>query len=148
MRTLRFRMRDDLARWWRQLERKWRRACCRLGLGDTFLEFLCLATVDAWRANIEEAQQVKYADVYARAGYRCSSPTCGRSDVTPHHLLLRSRGGGEERANLSALCVCCHLTLIHDLGSVRAEPPSDKTRWLLGRVPQMEVVGRVMKRIA
>lgn len=147
MRTLRFRMRDDLARWWRQLDKCWRRACCRLDLGDTFLSFLCLATVDAWRENVNEAARVKYAHIYARDGYRCSSPICNRSDVTPHHLVLRSRGGGEEDSNLASLCVRCHLDFVHGV-DIQAEGPADRIRWLLGRVPQLEVVGRVMKRVA
>jgi len=33
--------------------------------------------------------------------------------VTPHHVKFRSRGGGEERANLISLCERCHLDLVH-----------------------------------
>ncbi len=67
---------------------------------------------------------------------------CNRRDVTLHHLTFRSRGGGEEGANLISVCSKCHLDLIHG-GFIRAEGPADGIRWLLGRVPKMEVHGRV-----
>ena len=142
MRTLRLTMAHDLARWWRQLKRGWRVASCGADLGSTFLEFLCGATVSAWLPTVREAQKVKYAHIHARDGYRCANPVCNRRDVTLHHLTFRSRGGGEEDANLISVCSKCHLDLIHG-GFIRAQGPADGIRWLLGRVPQMEVHGRV-----
>jgi hypothetical protein len=34
-----------------------------------------------------------------------------------HHLKPRSRGGGQEAANLVTLCACCH-QLLHERGSL------------------------------
>jgi len=33
--------------------------------------------------------------------------------VTPHHIVFRSAGGGEDRSNLLSLCSICHLELVH-----------------------------------
>lgn len=65
----------------------------------------------AWRG----ARPVKdeYRDVYLRERWRCASPVCESRNVTPHHVTFRSRGGGEERGNLVAVCEICHLKLIH-----------------------------------
>jgi len=107
-----------------------------------------MAMATSWRHIVEAARDVKWADIYARDGYRCVSPVCTRSDVTLHHLRFRGRGGGHEASNTASLCSCCHLELVHDLAAIRAEPPAEGIRWLLGKVPQLEVVGRVLQQAA
>ncbi|TNF28333.1 MAG: HNH endonuclease [Deltaproteobacteria bacterium] len=85
--------------------------------------------------------RVAYQDVYERERFRCASPVCEHRDLTPHHLVFRSRGGGEGRENLVGLCVRCHLELLHQ-GRLRAEPPAQHVRWTLGRSDLLVVEGR------
>src|ERR1044072_5560179 len=61
------------------------------------------------KACLTEGGEVpEYFGVYRRDAFRCSSPVCTRRDVTPHHLVFRSRGGGDEDENVASLCVWCH----------------------------------------
>src|SRR6266404_9231579 len=47
--------------------------------------------------------------VLTEAGYRCAVPTCrGILALDMHHLWEVSAGGGDEAANLIALCPTCH----------------------------------------
>jgi len=47
--------------------------------------------------------------VLRRAGHRCESPGCGRTRfLEVHHRKPRSRGGGNDLANLQVLCSACH----------------------------------------
>ena len=47
--------------------------------------------------------------VLTEAGYRCAVPTCrGILALDMHHLHEVSAGGGDESANLIALCPTCH----------------------------------------
>jgi hypothetical protein len=47
--------------------------------------------------------------VLTEAGYRCAVPTCrGILALDMHHLHEVSAGGGDEPANLIALCPTCH----------------------------------------
>ena len=137
-------MPNDLARWWRQLHRAWTLASCNHDLGETFLQFLSNCTAHAWRETVEAARKVKWARIYARDGYQCSSPVCGRSDVTLHHLDPRGQGGGDEPSNTSSLCSRCHLDLIHAMGTLGAKPPADSIRWTFGKVSQLDVLGRTV----
>jgi 5-methylcytosine-specific restriction endonuclease McrA len=61
--------------------------------------------------------------------------------VTPHHLVFRSKGGGDELENLVSLCTWCHLFGVH-AGLIRAEPPASNVRWELGREAILVVEGR------
>lgn len=146
MRRVRLNLPDDLARWYRRLTSDWQVLSCEHeGLASTFLGFLCMTMAKTWRHIVGAAREVKWADIYARDGYRCVSPVCTRSDVTLHHLRFRSRGGGHEPSNTASFCSYCHLHLIHELAAIRAEPPADTIHWLVGKVPQLEVVGRELK---
>jgi hypothetical protein len=47
--------------------------------------------------------------VLTEAGYRCAVPTCRNIlAIDLHHILEVSEGGGNEVANLIALCPTCH----------------------------------------
>jgi hypothetical protein len=47
--------------------------------------------------------------VLTEAGYRCAVPTCRQIlALDIHHLVQVSEGGGNEPANLIALCPSCH----------------------------------------
>ncbi|MCC6622312.1 MAG: HNH endonuclease [Deltaproteobacteria bacterium] len=79
--------------------------------------------------------------VYRRDRYRCQSPTCDRRDVGAHHVVFRSRGGGDEEDNLVTLCGRCHLEGVHagTTITVRGRAPG-ALRWTIGGV--VTVVGR------
>ena len=72
---------------------------------------------------------------------RCASPVCDRRDLTPHHLVFRSQGGGDEDANVEALCVACHLEGVH-AGRIAVKGPVAQIRWEIGRPAVVEVCGR------
>ncbi len=59
-------------------------------------------------------------DVYRRAGYRCEAPGCtARADLHEHHLVFRSRGGGDELENRVVLCEAHH-KLLHESARLAA----------------------------
>jgi len=138
---LRLRLRQDLFDFWRAL--------CALhavsGLPGTFLGWLCRTFFDVWRPQHDRS--AAYWSRYAHDRFRCSSPTCDRRDVTPHHVTFRSRGGGDELANIRSLCVCCHLELLHQ-GRLKAEHGGGDVVWTFGRQPVMEVEGRCRQQLA
>jgi hypothetical protein len=106
----------------------------------SFVAYLGLSLWEAWSPSIPGALD-RWKDIYRRDRYRCSSPVCMRRDVTPHHLVFRSQGGGDEDENMASVCCTCHLEGIHQ-GWLRAEPPASRIRWTIGRDPIMVVDGR------
>jgi hypothetical protein len=84
--------------------------------------------------------------IFARDGWRCAVPVCtARRELHDHHLVLRSRGGGNGRENRITLCVWHHLRGIHG-GRVRAEGEApDAVIWEIGvrtgRKPLLRLVG-------
>ena len=135
-RILTLRLRADTYRYWRRLERVARRWLPR---GVSFLRFICLCIWNAHRHEVNS--KVAYAHIYARDGYRCTSPVCCRRTVQPHHLLKRSQGGGNEDENLTALCCDCHLEGVHQ-GRIAVEPPASRMLWSIGRDGGLVVLGR------
>ncbi len=71
------------------------------------------------------------------------SPVCNRRDVTPHHLVFRSAGGGDEPANMGSFCTWCHLCGVHG-GLIRARGTAELIHWELGALesPCLVVHGR------
>ncbi len=118
--TLRMSLTGATAAFWRGLERVY--LGVEAGGAQSFVGFLVRAVMKSWAANNGAA--VAYGDVYLRDRWRCASPVCRSRNVTPHHVLFRSQGGGEERTNLVSLCEVCHLELVHGGGvSVRGAAP-------------------------
>ncbi len=130
---LRLRLERDTLVEYRCLERLFRRQ----HPGD-FFEFLCRHFLAVWAPTT--LTDVKYAHIYRRDAFKCSSPVCERHDVQPHHLKFRSAGGGEDDENLTSLCTWCHLEGVHG-GRIRVAPPASRMRWDLGR-SFIEVHGR------
>jgi len=126
--TVRLLLPDDLIRYWRTVEAMFRRSY----LPGTFVDFLIRSFWHTWLLE-DPTQKVAYQHIYQRDRYRCTSPVCSRTDVTPHHIVFRSRGGGEEDDNLTSLCVICHLEVLHG-GRMTAEPPASRVRWTIGRL--------------
>jgi hypothetical protein len=86
--------------------------------------------------------------IFGRDGWRCAVPACtARRELHDHHVVFRSRGGGNERDNRIAICATHHLRGIHG-GAVRATgtAPHDVT-WELGvrtgKPPLLRLVGDV-----
>ncbi|WP_242346405.1 HNH endonuclease [Anaeromyxobacter terrae] len=62
----------------------------------------------------------------------CQVPGCSRAAVHAHHVVYRSRGGGDEPENLASLCAAHHLRGVHGgLVDVRGVAP-DRLTWRLG----------------
>jgi len=140
--TLRFRVPAEMRRYYRWLERLFERhGPARV----SFMRFLCCALVEAWQHTFGSTE--KYGGIYGRDRYRCTSPVCGRRDVTPHHLKFRSAGGDDSPDNVASLCVWCHLEGIHG-GRLRASPPASNIEWHIGRMGHTVVRGRRRSRCA
>jgi hypothetical protein len=146
--TLRFTVSESTYRFWRALERAFSREYWRVCRApSSFLGFLCenfcLIWLPALRRGCltDSGAFPEYFDVYRRDVFRCSSPVCSRRDVTPHHLVFRSRGGGDEDENVASLCSWCHLHGVHE-GRIAAEPPATNIHWRIGRSGTLWVDGR------
>ncbi len=104
---LRLTLPDDLAAFWCDLE------VLHADAGspaDSFVAFLVASTLDT---ALGMTKLPAYGDIYLRDRFRCQSPICRSRNCTPHHIVFRSRGGGEEPSNLVSLCDRCHLSLVH-----------------------------------
>jgi hypothetical protein len=124
--VLRLRMSRANYIWWRGLEARAQRW---LPNGTSWLAFLCRSLWSAWRHLL--GADVAYGPIYIRDRYRCTSPVCTRSDVTPHHLHFRSAGGSDDAENVASVCTWCHLFGVHG-GRIRAEGTAARIRWELG----------------
>ncbi len=65
--------------------------------------------------TLEIPEQSGTGRVKELEGWCCQNPECRRRSlrVEAHHLVFRSRGGGDELENLVTLCRACHLRLVH-----------------------------------
>jgi hypothetical protein len=109
---------------------------------DVFLSFLCRQFWSVWLPLLGTSD--KWEHIYRRDRYRCLCPTCDRRDVTLHHFIYRSRGGGDQRWNVGGVCFWCHLEGEHG-GRLKVWGPAWRMRGELGRrgePPVMVVVGR------
>src|SRR5207247_1682052 len=104
-----------------------------------------LPTEPAWQGlerlldhvHHEWSTQPRHRDpIFARDGWRCAVPACtSRRNLHDHHLLFRSRGGGNARDNRITVCAWHHLRGIHQ-GRVRAWGTApDAITWQLGCRP-------------
>jgi hypothetical protein len=148
--TLRCVVKEKTRRFFRALERVFERVStlvCRAPA--SFLRFLCENFCRIWLPALrrerltDSGEPPEYFGVYRRDVFRCTSPVCTRKDVTPHHLVFRSRGGGDDDENVASLCVWCHLHGIHE-GRIAAEPPASHIRWRIGRRGTLWLDGRTL----
>jgi hypothetical protein len=139
--TLRLRVRDDTYRYFRWLERMYR----RFRPDDTrFFRFLCVSVIDTWKHALSPT--VAYGRIYARDRFRCRSPVCTRTDVQPHHLKFRGHGGANGGEVVVRFATWCHLEGIHG-GRLRASPPARAITWSIGRQPHTIVEHRRRRRV-
>lgn len=73
----------------------------------------CLARIaehflDTWRAALA-GKSTPARKIRDRDGGHCQVPGCSRPAAHAHHVLFRSHGGGDEGANLVALCASHHM---------------------------------------
>ncbi len=134
--TLRLSVSDEVASFWRGVEGVHRFACDGQ---ESFVTFLVRSVATSWGGAIEA--DVAYANIYERDRWRCTSPICRSRNVTPHHLVFRSHGGGEQPGNLVSLCEACHLDLVH-LGRMRVT--GDAGTGLQWHADGWGVAGRVL----
>jgi hypothetical protein len=92
------------------------------------LEHFLQHVLDEW-----EAQPRHRDPVFARDGWRCTVPACSsRRNLHDHHVLFRSRGGGNAQTNRITVCAAHHLHGIHaSVVRVWGEAP-DGVTWELG----------------
>ena len=87
------------------------------------LEAICDHVLQAWTAGerrLTPAER-RARRVYQRDGWRCTVPGCrSYRSLQAHHIRFRSRGGGDEAANLTTLCAAHHQRAIHS-GRIRIE---------------------------
>ena len=87
--------------------------------------------VDTWEKALAERSTLQKR-VLARDRGLCQVPGCSRAAAHVHHVVYRSRGGGDERSNLTSVCAAHHLHGLH-LGWVRVRGQApDALSWELG----------------
>jgi hypothetical protein len=72
--------------------------------------------VATWAGLVEQykrSQPKRRREVLGRAGGFCAVPGCTRTAMHDHHVEFRSRGGSNESANRTGLCVAHHLRSVH-----------------------------------
>ena len=86
--------------------------------------------VDTW----DQAPRRKSDAIYERDGYRCMAPGCtSRRHLEDHHVLYRSRGGGNDSENRICICRFHHQRGQHGgLAACHGTAPLGIT-WELGR---------------
>lgn len=131
-------VRESTLLFWRELEEAHRAS----GMRSSFLSFLCCAFWAAWGPSLTETQDSVWQHIYDRDRRRCTCPVCPRRKrLEDHHLLFRAHGGGDEDENNASACDFCHRPGVHE-GRLKVSPPASRMRWLIGRRPLLEVVGR------
>ena len=82
----------------------------------------------------ESRPRTKAERIMERDRGLCTCPGCSKAADHVHHVEFRSRGGGDEEANLTSLCLAHHLHGVHKgyLGVSGAAPGG--LEWRLGEV--------------
>ena len=100
----------------------------------TCLAILAIHFVEHWKGLLKRSatrsQQVRERDL----GW-CQVPGCSHRATDAHHVLFRSRGGGDELENLAALCGFHHLRCVHGGHLTVTGQAPDGLTWLLHGVP-------------
>ncbi len=95
------------------------------------LERLLLHAIAEW-----EAQPRHRDPIFARDGWRCAVPGCtGRRSLEDHHIVFRSRGGGNEQWNRLAVCAAHHHHAVHRYVIRASGYAPDDVTWELGLRP-------------
>ena len=90
--------------------------------------------VVTWEKALAE-RSTPQRKVLERDGGLCQAPGCSRAAVHAHHVRYRSRGGGNEAGNMTAVCAAHHLHGVHR-GWVRVTGQAPEGLvWELGALP-------------
>jgi hypothetical protein len=117
-----------------------RRAAGRFLTPGECLDRIATHFIETWRAALPRPRTAE-ALAIARDGGLCQVPGCCRAAVHAHHVQYRSRGGGDEAENLTALCAAHHLVGVHrGYLRVRGEAPHGLS-WRLGFGPTSARLG-------
>ena len=73
---------------------------------------MCAHFVTAWEGILDRRMTPQRRAIERDQGF-CQVPGCSRAAVHAHHVVWRSRGGGDEPENLVSLCAGHHLYGIH-----------------------------------
>jgi hypothetical protein len=98
----------------------------------TCLAVLAWNFVDVWKRVVRRDHGVSRR-VRDRDRDECQVPGCSHVGAHAHHVEYRSRGGGDELENQTAMCEYHHLRCIHG-GYLRVEGRAPDLRWFLGGV--------------
>jgi hypothetical protein len=98
------------------------------------LERIAEHFIETWRPALRE-RSTPHRKVLARDGGFCQVPGCSRPAGHAHHVVFRSRGGGDETSNLVSLCAAHHLHGVH-AGYVRVRGAAPEAlRWEMALPP-------------
>jgi hypothetical protein len=98
------------------------------------IERIAAHFVDTWQGQLPRRRTLAHRVLDRDRGF-CQVPGCSRAGGHAHHIVHRSRGGGDEPWNLVSACVAHHLHGIH-YGYVRVTGRApDALRWELGVRP-------------
>ena len=91
---------------------------------------------DAQGATERRRGAIREDAILVRDGWRCAAPGCSsRWNLEVHHVVYRSRGGGDDERNLVVLCRFHHQRGEHGgLGRCEGRAPLGLT-WRLGAAP-------------
>jgi 5-methylcytosine-specific restriction endonuclease McrA len=88
--------------------------------------------IETWKGALAE-RNTPQKRAMARDGGLCQVPGCSRAADDAHHIWFRSRGGGDDEANLTSACKPHHLRGVHG-GYLRVSGRApDRLRWELTR---------------
>jgi hypothetical protein len=125
-----------------ELEPMWQEASAAVALLHGILPSVSAIieeVLDAYLAQWgdEAIEAVRSHPAIDRMGWRCAVPTCSsRANLHAHHIRYRSRGGGNQLANLVPLCAAHHLHGEHaGYLHVSGQAPHQLT-WVLGLRPK------------
>jgi hypothetical protein len=108
----------------------------------------CLARVashfvETWKPILKQ-KSGRRRPILERDGGFCQAPGCSRAAMQEHHVLYRSRGGGDGEGNRTSLCAAHHLHGVH-AGYVRVWGTApDGLAWELGVRAGAEPLVRVV----
>ncbi|MFH2006133.1 MAG: HNH endonuclease, partial [bacterium] len=127
-------------------------ALVRLRQGADLSEGECFARLveqflEVWSApELRPTQSESLYRIAERDGWRCAAPGCScRRNLAVHHIVFRSRGGGEEDSNLVLLCNRHHLEGVHAARLRVTGQAPDRLVWEMGLesgLPLWEVRGQ------
>lgn len=87
----------------------------RLGEEISHPTYLQIASVYWLQRDQGDGLKGLLARLMRRDRYRCTVPGCGRRiNLHKHHLILVAQLGPNGEWNLTMVCACCHLRLIHE----------------------------------